>query len=549
MGTDRASGAPEQLGEHIARSARWVTVSTLTASATTWLAVVALSRVLEKREFGLAALAMLAVAVFQLFQDSGLHAALIQRREGIRAAADSAALYAPLAGLALAALCVAGAPLAARFFHQHEVGPLMRGLAAVFVLRSFAIVPGALIQRELLFARQALISIGSSFLYLGSALGLAFAGAGAWSVIGGQLVLAAWVAVGSWVATPYRPNPRRASLHELRLLLRYGRHIVAGNVVGFVNSNTDPAGVGRLYGPVPLGAYNIGFQTGSQAVTIVTGIANVLVFPAYARVQGDLVRFRSAYLRSLRFICTISPPIGVGLAAVSSVLIPAVYGNKWNGTGAVGVLAVISFYGIFLSVAATTGEVFKASGRPDLFFKMGVFQVALLFALSGGLYRFGLVGFAGARAGATFVMSVVALLAAGRILELPLAAWLRALQEPLVAALLMGAGVLGLRLGLAAEFGAAAWQLGPLVAAGVVLYPVALRLLAPERWREFAAELERILPLRRLTAPLRRGRRGIPTVDGRTLDDDRGAANPALPTLAARQPVPAADDAREVRTR
>ncbi|HKI92681.1 MAG TPA: oligosaccharide flippase family protein [Gaiellaceae bacterium] len=545
MGTDAPSGAPEQLGDHIARSARWVTASTLMVSATTWLAVVALSRLLEKREFGLAALAMLAVAVFQLFQDSGLRAALIQRREGIHAAADAAALYAPLAGVALAALCVAGSPLAARFFHQHDVEPLMRGLAGVFVLRSLAIVPGALIQRELLFTRQATISMVSSVLYLASAIGLALAGAGAWAVIGGQLVVAAWVAAASWVASPYRPNPRRASLRELRLLLRYGRHIVAGNVAGFVNSNTDPAGVGRLYGPVSLGAYNIGFQTGRQAVTIVTGIANVLVFPAYARVQGDLDRFRNAYLRSLRFICTISPPIGVGLAAVSGVLVPAVYGSKWNGTGAVGVLVVISFYGIFLSVAATTGEVFKASGRPDLFFKMGVFQIGLLFALIGALYRFGLVGFAGARAGATLVMSIVALVAAGRILALPLVAWLHAIREPFVAALVMGAGVFGLRLGLAAELGSAAWQLVPLVAAGVILYPVALRVLAPERWREFFAEVERILPLRRRAARLR----DSSPVGGTTLADDRGDAEVALPTLDREQPLPAAAEAQEVRTR
>ena len=304
---------------------------------------------------------------------------------------------------------------------------------------------------------------------------------------------------------------------------------------------------------MPLGAYNIGFQTGSQAVTIVTGIANVLVFPAYARVQGDLARFRAAYLRSLRFICTISPPIGVGLAAVSSVLVPAVYGSKWNGTGAVAVLAVISFYGIFLSVAATTGEVFKASGRPDLFFKMGVFQIVLLFAFIGALYRFGLVGFAGARAGATLVMSVVALVAAGRILDLRLSAWLRALREPFAAALVMGAGVLGLRVVLAAEFGAAAWQLGPLVAAR--RRPLPGRAAACSRRRgggSSRAELERILPLRRLAARVRRGPRqgrGIPTVEGTTLADDRGDADPALPTLAARQPVPAAGDAREVRTR
>jgi len=500
MVTEPSARAPDGLGAHIASSARWVTASTVIASAATWLTTVALSRMLQPREFGLAALAILAVAVFQLFQDSGLHAALIQRREGIRAAADSAALYAPLAGLALAGLCVAASPLAAHFFHQAGVAPLVRGLAAVLVLRSFAIVPGALIQRELLFARQAAISIGSSVLYLGSAGGLALAGAGAWSVVGAQLVVSAWVAGAAWTVTPYRPDPRRASRAELRRLLGYGRHIVAGNVVGFVNSNTDPLAVGRLFGPVSLGAYTIGFQTGSQAVTIVTGIANVLVFPAYAKVQDDLARFRRAYLRSLRFICTISPPVAFGLAAVSNVLVPVIYGSRWSA--AIPVLAIISFYGLFLSVAATTGEVFKAAGRPQLFFQMGVVQIVVLFALIAGLYPFGIVGFAAARAGATLVMGVVALVAAGRILELPLAEWLHAIRAPFAAALAMGGGVTVTRVALAAAVGTHAWQLAPLVAEGAVLYPVALRVFAPARWREFADDVERIVPLRRALARL-----------------------------------------------
>ncbi len=544
MAAHRPAGARKSLGAQVASSARWVTAATLIASASTWLTTVALSRVLERHEFGIAALAMIAVAVFQLFQDSGLHAALIQRRDDVRSAADSAALYAPLTGLALAALCVAAAPLAARFFHQHEVGPLMRGLGGVFVLRSFAVVPSALIQRELLFARQAVISSGSSLIYLGSAFGLALAGAGAWAVVGGQLLVAGWTAAASWVAAPYRPNPRRASLAELRLLLRYGRHIVAGNVVGFVNSNTDPTAVGRLYGPVPLGAYNIGFQTGSQAVTIVTGIANQLVFPAYAKLQGDLARFRAAYLRSLRFICTISPPVAFGLAALSGVVVPVVYGSRWND--AVPVLAVISFYGLFLSVSATTGEVFKAAARPDLFFKMGVVQVVLLFGLIGALYPFGIVGFAGARAGATLVMSVVALVAAGRILDLPLRAWLSALQAPFVAGLGMGAAVLSARLALAETFGTRAWQLVPLIAGGALLYPLLLAALAPARWREFRADLERVLPLGKLAARLRHR---VSPPESTPLDEGPGDPHRGLPRLDEEQPSAAADVRQEVRAR
>lgn len=527
MDTGGSRDAPGRLGARVAASARWVTGATLVGSATTWLATIALARVLERSEYGLAALAMVAVAIFQLFQDSGLHAALIQRRERIEAAADTAALYAPLTGAGLALLCVAAAPLAGLFFHKPAVEPLVRGLGAVFVLRSFAIVPSALIQRELLFARQAVISGVSSLLYLGSAFALALAGAGAWSVVGGQLVVSSWLAVASWLATPYRPNPLRASRSELRALLGYGRHIVAGNVVGFVNSYTDPTAVGRVYGTVPLGAYTIGFQTGSQAVTIVTGIANQLVFPAYAKLQHDLARFRHAYVRSLRFVCTISPPVAFGLAAISGVLVPALYGPRWNA--AVPVLALISFYGLVLSVSATTGEVFKAAGRPDLFFRMGVFQVVLLFAMIGGLYRFGIVGFAGARAGATLVMSVVALLGAGRLLELPARTWLSALREPFLAGFAMGGAVLASRYALAAAYGTRGWQLVPLVAEGALLYPLLLRVLGPARWAEFRADLERIVPLARAVRRLRPGAR---TQEEGALDEGRGPVAGAVPTVA-----------------
>ena len=92
------------------------------------------------------------------------------------------------------------------------------------------------------------------------------------------------------------------------------------------------------------------------------------------------------------------------------------YGEKW--AAAIPVLAIISLYGLFLSVFATTGEVFKAAGRPQLFARMGIFQIAILFALIAALYPFGIVGFALARAGATFIMGWVALYYAGRILEL-----------------------------------------------------------------------------------------------------------------------------------
>lgn len=519
----------EGLGARVAVSARWVAASTAVGMAATWLTAIALARVLDRRQFGIAALALLAVAVFQLFQDSGLHAALIQRRTRIQEAVDTAALYAPLTGLVLALACVVLAPLGARFFHEPELTSLIRGLGVVFLLRSFAIVPTALIQRELLFARQSVIAVVASVLQLGSSVTLALLGAGAWAVIGAQIIVSAWWAGASTFASPMRSHPRRASYAELRALLRYGRHIVVGNVVGFVNSTTDPVVVGRLFGPVPLGAYTLGFQSGRQSVTAVTGISNLLVFPAYAKLQDDLPRFRRAYLRSLRFVCTISVPAGIGLAAISDVFVRVLYGEKW--AAAIPVLAIISFYGLFLSVFATTGEVFKAAGRPELFARMGIFQIVILFGLIAALYPFGIVGFAFARAGATFVMGWVALYIAGGILGLRIAEWIRVLRPPMAGALLMGAGVFATSRWLTSLVGDTLLVLALLIVEGIVLYVVAMRVVAAARWAEFVSELTAIVPLKALRWLAPRAAHTSPA-DEPPLPFQPGGSTPDPPTLA-----------------
>jgi len=541
---DREESPREGLGTRVAVSARWVAASTAVGMAATWLTAIALARILDRRQFGIAALALLAVAVFQLFQDSGLHAALIQRRTRIQEAVDTAALYAPMTGVVLAVACVVFAPLGARFFHEPELTGLIRGLGAVFLLRSFAIVPTALIQRELLFARQSVIAVVASLLQLGSAVTLALLGAGAWAVIGAQIVVAAWWAGASTVASPVTAHPGRASYTELRALLRYGRHIVVGNVVGFVNSTTDPVAVGRLFGPVRLGAYTLGFQSGSQSVTAVTGISNLLVFPAYAKLQDDLPRFQRAYLRSLRFVCTISVPAGIGLAAICDVFVRVLYGDKW--AAAIPVLAIISFYGLFLSVFATTGEVFKAAGRPELFARMGIFQIAILFGLIGALYPFGIVGFACARAGATFIMGWVALYIAGGILGLGISEWIRVLRAPMAAALLMGAGVFATSRALTIVVGDNLVVLALLIVEGIVLYVVAMRIVAAARWEEFVSELTAIVPLKALRWLAPRAAHTSPA-DEHPLPFQPGGSTPDTPRLAGEPPP--ARDATEVTVR
>jgi O-antigen/teichoic acid export membrane protein len=286
---------------------------------------------------------------------------------------------------------------------------------------------------------------------------------------------------------------------------------VAGNIVGFINSSTDAAVIGRLYGPASLGAYALGFQTGRRAVANVTYVTNQVVFPAYSKLQGDPERFRRAYLRSLRFISVISMPAGFGLATLSDEFVRVVYGANWEA--AIPVLAIIAFHGLFLSVSATTGEVFKAVGKPQFFFRTGLLHLVLLFGMIGALYPFGIAGFAGARAVASFAVGLVALAWASKIIGIETPIWLRTLRPSFTAAVMMAAVLFATKFGL----GLVTETATPLlliffIAEGMALYILAMRIFASREWADFLTELGTLSgfpSIRRRVRHAVRGRRSV----------------------------------------
>jgi O-antigen/teichoic acid export membrane protein len=503
--------ADDGLSGRVVSGARWIALLRIGTMATTWVTAIALARLLQPSQYGLVGMAMVLVSILTVFQESGLHAALIQRRERVQEAVDTAAAYAPIVGLVLGCALLAAAPLAGLFFHRGEVTNLVRALSVVFVLRGVSQVPIAVVQKELRFRAFAVVSVTGSLVQTGVAIALAASGAGAWSAIGGLIAFEAWCALLMWPICPLRPRPLRASLRVLRELLAYGRNMVGVNINLMIYSYVDIAVIGRFLGPASLGAYTIGYQTGKQPVANVTYASNQLIFPAYAKLQSEPERFRRAYLRSLRFITALSVPIGFGLAAVSDEFVRVVYGNRWSD--AVPVLAIMALMGLVLSVTATMGEVLKATNRPGLFFRLSLLETVLVVAGVLSAYRFGIAAVAAAVAGSVTLTGLLVTRFVARILDIRAGEWLRTLVPPTAAGLVMVAGILATRAALGQATSTAT---GPvlllLVAEGGALYILGLRLLARERLQELMRELNAVMPLSRLWPRLRRGDDAPPTV-------------------------------------
>lgn len=470
------------LGRRAARGAAWIAVSFGATQLIAMASNVLLARVLSPQDFGLVAMANLLLAFVGPFHDSGLLPAFVARKDAMRESAATIAWSTPVTGLGVAAVAVLAAPLAGTLFARQDVVPVMRVLALVFVLNGLAVAPLAVIAKELAFRSKATVAIAAALTEGVFGIVLALRGAGYWSLVGAQLARATVTGLAAWWLAPWKPLGRFAWA-QFREMARFGRHMVAGNLLGLLGSYLDNIVVGRWLGAEALGLYGTAFRWGRLPSQALGTTVNQVAFPSYVAVREEPARLQAAYLRVLRTVSTLALPASLGLLVVAPVLVATLYPPRWAGM--VAPLQIFAIFGLVNALVATTGDVFKAAGRPGWIPGLAIVHLPSLAASLWFLTGYGPAGAASGLLLAALISGTVALTAAFRLLGVSVRELAGTLAPPAGAALLMAAAVHALRRALAGAPGLVALLV--LVAAGVLVYAAALRLLGRERWRELAA--------------------------------------------------------------
>ncbi len=114
----------------------WVALTGNLGRIIAFLTQLLLARLLAPNAFGLIAITTVVLNSIQVFQDAGLSQTLIARPENSEEVLDAAFFVSFAMGAVLYALALLGAPLAAGFFNNVELTPLLRVLALRLVIAS-----------------------------------------------------------------------------------------------------------------------------------------------------------------------------------------------------------------------------------------------------------------------------------------------------------------------------------------------------------------------------------------------------------------------------
>jgi PST family polysaccharide transporter len=387
------------------RGVSWTFLSYGVNRVLTFATTLVLARLLVPSDFGLLALATLAIGLFGLFRDLGLGSALVVRQDFTRRDQGTVLTLMLVTGVLLAAGVAALSPLAAMAFEEPRLDDILPLLTLSLILGAVTGFYSAVMQRELRFRRQFGLSMVQTVAYSACAIPMAALGTGIWSLVVGQIVgmLAACLAV-PWLA-PYLVRPR-FERRVARAAIGSGGGFMVQGWLAFVEENVDYLVVGRALGARELGFYSMAYRLGELPLRAIAGPIAQVTFPNFAAMRERGESLDGVFLSALRLVAVVTCPLGAVLSATADPFTRAVLGGQW--TPMIGALSVLGLWAAVRPVQFTIGWLLNSIGQAAL---LAAIATAILVAFVPALVVAATLGGLTAVAWATLGDVVVSLVA------------------------------------------------------------------------------------------------------------------------------------------
>lgn len=393
---------PSSLKGAAVTGVRWVAISQVVTQVGSLAASVVMARLLTPAEFGQAAIAIILLPLSILLSFAGFGTALVQSKEVNALVVRSAASLSILVGATETVLLFLIAPLLAKPLFGSETSDLIQLISPVFFLGGLAVVPRALLQRQLKFQRLSVIEMAGFCGGTVVGLGAAFAGAGARALVLGALATAAISRLAMVSSAPFMKPAWSAE--QNRKIIRFGIPASLTSLSFWARQNADYAVVGATLGSTATGLYWRAFQWGVGYQNSLSGVMTQVAFPVLSRSDGieHLLALRA---RMTRVTNVMILPMQALIVATAPVLVPWLFGPRW--TDAVMPTQLLAVAGMASCATVNHIQVMLAAGHPRPVMVLQLVSLAGVVAASLAAAPLGVVGVCAAMA-ALFVLMTFA---------------------------------------------------------------------------------------------------------------------------------------------
>ena len=372
------NGTTGTVRERTVRSSVWITLSSVLAYVVDLINYLILARLLVPEIFGLVSIVVLIQRGINVLTQTSFKHALIYRQDSERNAADTAWVLNILRGVILFVLVFLAAPWISNFYGQPILSRAIKFVAFVFILDGLQNVNLVLYEKSLDFKKIALSRIVRSILSCAIVLSLAFILRSLWALLIGILFHSAYNLCVSFIIQKKKPrfHFEKTSAAEL---IHYSKYVTGAGILVFLTTRGDDAIIGKLLGMRELGYYTYAYLIANLPSTHFTKVLSEVIFPTYSTISGDLVKLKTAYLSVAKLVSYVAIPAGVAIFLLAEPIVLLLLGPVWEPV--ISPLKILVLFGMVRSLAATTGPIFKAVGKPDIIFYVTLSKLLVIIAI------------------------------------------------------------------------------------------------------------------------------------------------------------------------
>lgn len=350
----------------------WKFLERIGTQGVQFVVAIVLARLLAPADFGMIALVTVFIALANVFVQSGLNTALIQKK-----CADnldfSTVFYASLAIAALLyCLLFICAPLLADFYNgQTKLIPIIRILGTILLLGAINSVQEAYVARNMMFKKLFYRSIGAIIPSGIFGIALAYLDFGIWALVGQQLMNSALICAIMWFTVKWRPQ-LAFSFTRFRHLFSFGWKLLCSALLDTGYRNIRDLVIGKMFTSADLGFYNRGDQFPKIIIGNINASIQSVLLPSLSTEQDNCERLKQLARRSIKTSAFLILPMMTGLAAIAKPLTLVVLGEKW--LPAVPFIQICCFSYAFWPIHTTNLSAINAVGRSDVFLKLEIIK-------------------------------------------------------------------------------------------------------------------------------------------------------------------------------
>ncbi|MFO7683991.1 MAG: oligosaccharide flippase family protein [Chloroflexota bacterium] len=379
----------EQLQRDAGSAMMWKSVQMVGTKLIFFVRLFILARLLSPADFGLMAVAMVAIDVLISVTNFGMVPALVQQKEAQTSHYHAAWSVGLLRAMAISLVVFFGAPVIAVIVGEPEVVDLVRVLAFLPTIDALASIGLVELMRTLAFRQLAIVDLAKTLLSTVIAIALAPSW-GVWALVAGSLAGSLTYTIFSYVLAPYRP---RLTLNwgKMRPLMHYGRWIFITSLVAVAGSAALRVVVSRQLGAVELGLYFLAARLAFLPTEVASDVMGAVTFPLYARLQNETEQVAQLFRANLLTLSALLVPIFTLIAVLAPAMVTHVLGERWEGTEQIiQLLAIIGILGLVTDIAVPA---FKGLGFPSyVTWIEGAQSLSLVLFVFWFTRRFGLLG-------------------------------------------------------------------------------------------------------------------------------------------------------------